>query len=105
MSDHPKLLRQVAEEVSRHFYGAWPNTCLQAADAFESLEAELATKRSTGIDFLFLWMSSPNPMLGGITPLQMMYSGRGFRLANFIQEAMEDEAACALARKEMEPKT
>jgi hypothetical protein len=50
------------------------------------------------LDFLFAWMSTPNPMLGGITPLWMMENGRGEKLAKFIRQAMEDEEAAKAAR-------
>jgi hypothetical protein len=50
------------------------------------------------LDFLFTWMSTPNPMLGNVTPLWMMENGRGEKLAKFIREAMEDEQAAQAAK-------
>lgn len=50
------------------------------------------------LDFLFTWMSTPNPMLGGVTPLWMMENGRAEKLAKFIRDAMEDEEAAKAAK-------
>lgn len=43
-----------------------------------------------GVEFLRLWMSAPNPMLGNTTPLQMMRAGRGAKLADFIESAIKE---------------
>lgn len=41
MSDHPKMLRELAEEMTYEDQPfSWANTCTQAASAFELLEAE-----------------------------------------------------------------
>lgn len=50
-----------------------------------------AHKPLTGVDFLHAWMRADNPMLGGITPLDMLKMGRGEKLAYFIEEAYEAE--------------
>jgi len=50
---------------------------------------EAAGKHVLGIDFLFAWMTTPNPMLGNVTPLWMMENGRGEKLAKFIKSAIE----------------
>jgi hypothetical protein len=42
-----------------------------------------------GVDFLHLWMATPNPLLGGLSPLQMLHAGRGEKLAQFIECAAE----------------
>lgn len=42
-----------------------------------------------GVEFLQAWMHTPNPMLGNITPLEMMKAGRGDNLARFIETAYE----------------
>lgn len=49
-----------------------------------------AIEQLNNLGFFFAWMSAPNPLLGGIKPLQMMQMGRGDKLANFITDAMED---------------
>ena len=45
----------------------------------------------TGVEFLQAWMRTPNPMLGDVAPLTMLKSGRGDRLAMFIEHAYEAE--------------
>lgn len=50
------------------------------------------------LEFLFTWMQTPNPMLGGEVPLRMMADGRGPRLALFIRQAIEDEEEAKVAR-------
>ena len=34
-----------------------------------------------------VWMTTKNPMLGGVSPVSMIAHGRGERLCNFITEA------------------
>ena len=34
-----------------------------------------------------VWMTTKNPMLGGVSPVNMIALGRGERLSNFIAEA------------------
>lgn len=41
-----------------------------------------------GIPFLRIWMQTPNPQLGNVSPLQMMRMGRGDKLAVFIEQAL-----------------
>lgn len=55
-------------------------------------------EKRDGIDFLFLWMTTPNPMLGNTKPIEIMKLGRGQKLAQFIEQAMEDEAEAQKAR-------
>ncbi len=51
-----------------------------------------------------LWFTTPNPMLGNITPREMIRSGRYAKLLRFITDAMEDEAAAdEPARKSKKP--
>jgi hypothetical protein len=69
-------------------------------DAVVERLAEL-TQRD-GIGFLFLWMTTPNPMMGNLVPLERMKMGRGKQIAQFIEQAMEDEAAAQKARSLME---
>ncbi|MBX3695327.1 MAG: DUF2384 domain-containing protein [Steroidobacteraceae bacterium] len=40
-----------------------------------------------------LWLTTPNPMLGNITPRDMIRTGRHAKLLRFITDALEDEAA------------
>lgn len=54
-----------------------------------------------GIEFLFKWMRTPNPMLGNISPEQMIKLGRGHALIQFIHDAQEDFEA--LPKYEREP--
>lgn len=51
------------------------------------------------LEFFFAWMSTPNPMLGGLVPLEMMERGYGDRLAMFIRGAMADEEAAEAFRR------
>ena len=46
-----------------------------------------------------LWMSTENPLLGGIEPAMMIIQGNGDRLARFIKEA---ETAAVLRAQETE---
>lgn len=45
----------------------------------------------TGVEFLQMWMRTPNPMLGNIAPLALMKMGKGARLALYIESAFEAE--------------
>jgi hypothetical protein len=54
------------------------------------------------LEFLFTWMQTPNPMLGGIAPLRLMETGGGQRLALFIRNAIEDEEAAQITREQLE---
>jgi len=56
-------------------------------------EVERLKARLMGIDFLFAWMTTENPMLGGVTPLWMMEHGKGAKLAEFIKDASLAPAA------------
>jgi len=56
----------------------------------EEERLRLQQERPTGIDFLFAWMTTKNPMLGGVTPLWMMEHGRGDKLAKFIRAALKE---------------
>lgn len=56
-------------------------------------ELKALRKRHTGIEFLFAWMRAPNPMLGGISPGQMIKLGQGHKLIQFIHDAQEDYEA------------
>jgi hypothetical protein len=38
-----------------------------------------------------LWFSMPNPLLGGVTPLQMILLGKHKKLMKFIQRAISGE--------------
>lgn len=49
-----------------------------------------------------LWIQTPNPMLGGITPRDMIRLGRYPKLLKFVTQAMEDEAASAEKQKRKE---
>lgn len=63
---------------------------------------ELKTLRDhVGIEFLFNWMRTPNPMLGNISPEQMIKLGRGHTLIQFIHDAQEDFEA--LPKHDREP--
>lgn len=42
-----------------------------------------------GVEFLQSWMRTGNPMLGNISPLEMLQAGRGHKLAEFIEAAYE----------------
>lgn len=37
-----------------------------------------------------LWMKSPNPLLGGLIPNDMIAIGRGERLLQFMKHALEE---------------
>ena len=67
---------------------------LDAADAIEALEARCREQSASNIDFLQRWMRTPNPMLGGAVPLDMMYQGMGRRVAQFIDSAFTAETSC-----------
>lgn len=45
MNPNIKWLRDAADEIAKEGHAGWGNTCSQAADAFESLERELAAAR------------------------------------------------------------
>lgn len=47
-----------------------------------------------------LWFELQNPMLGNISPRNMIGGGRYKRLLNFILDAREAEAAAAVAQKQ-----
>jgi hypothetical protein len=53
------------------------------------------------LEFLFTWMQTPNPMLGGAIPLRMMETGGGQRLATFIRQAIEDEEESQRIKREI----
>lgn len=78
--DTHRLMNEVARQTAASILGGKP---VGAAD-----QPNDATER-TGIEFLHLWMRTPNPMLGNVSPLDMMDSGRGERLADFIRDAAE----------------
>ena len=46
--------------------------------------------KMTGVEFLLTWMATPNPSLGGVSPLWMLEHGKGEKLGRFIRKAMED---------------
>lgn len=37
-----------------------------------------------------LWMVEKNPMLGGVSPREMLFIGRGDKLLQFIKEALSE---------------
>lgn len=39
-----------------------------------------------------LWFSSPNPLLGGMTPYQMVQLGRGAKLLKFVKQQLAENA-------------
>ena len=39
-----------------------------------------------------LWLETPNDMLGGISPLHMIYIGRQQKLINFIQTSVVENS-------------
>ena len=49
--------------------------------------------KMTGVEFLLTWMVTPNPSLGGVSPLWMMEHDRGDKLARFIRQSIEDNGA------------
>lgn len=51
------------------------------------------------IEFLFKWFNTPNPMLGNTKPRDMILLGRGHKLVQFIDDAMEDEEAAKSAKE------
>ena len=40
-----------------------------------------------------LWIRTPNPLLGGISPDQMVKAGRAKKLYEFIKQQVEDDEA------------
>jgi len=36
------------------------------------------------------WIKLPNPMLGGVAPLEMMEAGRGWKLLAFVKTQMDE---------------
>ena len=42
-----------------------------------------------------LWFKTPNPMLGNLSPRNMIRYGRYKKLLNFVQSALEENAASA----------
>lgn len=46
-----------------------------------------------------LWLTTPNPMLGYITPRDMIRHGRYSKLLRFITDALEDNAAAHVSQK------
>lgn len=84
-------LRGIIEE-QRLTIGAL-NMKLGGATTLENLRAADQPSALTGVEFLHRWMETPNPMLGYVSPLDMMDIGRGAKLAKFIrQEAADNEA-------------
>ena len=59
-----------------------------AAEEIESLRAE---RKEAGVSFLLRWMQAKNPMLGDVTPLELLDMGRGEKLAAFIRGAIEEQ--------------
>lgn len=51
------------------------------------------------IDFLQRWMRTPSPLLGNVTPLDMMKLGRGEKLAQFIETQFELNGGYCSERK------
>lgn len=41
-------------------------------------------------DKTLTWFHTPNPMLGMLTPLHMIQSGRSAKLIKFIESSMDD---------------
>ena len=46
--------------------------------------------KMTGVEFLLTWMVTPNPLLGGVSPIWMLEHGKGEKLGRFIRKAIED---------------
>lgn len=67
----PRPVRERLEELA--------NTVNLVAQAFDG-DAEKAA----------IWFRTPNPMLGGIEPKEMVRLGRGSRLSKFILTAMSE---------------
>ena len=40
-----------------------------------------------------LWLDTPNPQFGGISPMEMMLRGRGEKLLTFVLDAKEEWTA------------
>ena len=51
------------------------------------------SEQMDNITFLQCWMRAKNPMLGNLSPLQLMYMGKGHRVAQFIDAAHLAELA------------
>jgi len=39
---------------------------------------------------LIEWFTTPNPLLGGVSPIWMIKTGRGKRLLQFIENLIDD---------------
>jgi len=37
------------------------------------------------------WMKTPNPLIGGITPLEMFINGRGKKLLKWIENSLDED--------------
>lgn len=42
------------------------------------------------VDKTLLWFKTPNPLMGNVAPLFLIYSGRLARLEEFIDNAIEE---------------
>lgn len=38
-----------------------------------------------------LWLKTPNPFLGNVSPINMVYIGRGYKVLKFIEDAIENQ--------------
>jgi hypothetical protein len=74
-SKAPKEVREHLENIA--------NICNLV---FQFFQDEVKTK---------LWLQTPNPMLGNVSPRTMLRLGRCTRLLQFVNQAMEDGSAAA----------
>lgn len=76
--DHriPRQLKERLEQIAV--------TCSLVAEFFEGDQLKTA-----------MWFKTPNPMLGNISPRDMIRYGRYKKLLNFVQSALEENAASA----------
>ena len=84
-----------ALESERAERAALTSRLLASRHVCDELKADLAAMQSRleaaeqgGVTFLHTWMNAANPMLGNVTPMQMLRLGRGDRLAAFIESTM-----------------
>ena len=45
------------------------------------------------LDEALLWMDTPNPLLGNVSPMEMIEVGRGYKVMKFVKTAI-DENKC-----------
>jgi len=70
--------------------GATRHAMSRCVELLRARVTELEARPNNNVDLLRAWFTTQNPMLGNTSPLDICKMGRGMKLAQFVENAIEE---------------